>query len=114
MLRRDAQKRRLAGKAAGPKVPSIGAGRSSACRATVGFALGAGLVLGVGLFVLLDVADRGRDALTSPSLGGGLAAGCTVLALDRDNSRTQAEPCPDFAPQVVAAIRAPPPIPTAN
>jgi hypothetical protein len=91
----------------------MAAGRSSARQAVVGFAVGAGLVLGVGLFVLLDVPDRGRAASPSPSLGGGLAAGCTVLALDRDNSRTQAEPCPDLAPQVVAAVRAPPLVPAA-
>jgi hypothetical protein len=65
----------------------------------VGFALGAGLVLGIGTFALLDGLDR-RAAF----LSGRLAAGCTVLALDRNNGRTQAEPCPEFAPQLIAAL----------
>jgi hypothetical protein len=71
--------------------------------------LSAGLVLGAGLFTLMDAAESG---LEHP--GAGLAVGCTTLVLDRDNGRTEAGPCPVLAPQVAAIFQAPLPTPTAH
>jgi hypothetical protein len=61
-----------------------------------------GLALGIGLFALVDALDAGPEAATAP-LGASLADGCTTLALDRDNGRTEAEPCPDVGAQVARA-----------
>jgi hypothetical protein len=82
--------------------------RGSPSGLAVGFALGAGLGLGVGLLVLSDGHDRGAF------LSARLAVGCTVLALDRNNGRTKAEPCRDLALQLTAALRAPRLVPAAH
>lgn len=89
------------------------ASRSGIRWSLIGCALGAGLALGGGLGVLLDARADGRAALPNPTKGVGLAEGCTVLALDRKNGRTEAAPCPAAAQQVAAAFHSPRPMPAA-
>jgi hypothetical protein len=63
----------------------------------------AGVALGIGLFALVDTLDIEPEPSAALQLGAGLADGCTTLALDRDNGRTEAEPCPDVGAQVARA-----------
>jgi len=93
-------------KIAGPgsRASQTGAGRG-VVRWVVVLVLSAGFVLGAGLFTIMDAAESGHEQ--SRHFGAGLADGCTALALDRDNGRTEARPCPEAAPQVAAIFRAP-------
>ena len=60
-----------------------------------------GFALGAALYALVD--DLESDALPAAAIE--LADGCTTLALDRSNGRTEAEPCRD-TPEVTATLQA--------
>ena len=91
-------------KTAGPSSRPSGAGAGRrAVRWVAGFVLGAGFALGAGLFMLMDAAESGQEQ--PQHLGAGLDDGCTALALDRNNGRTEAKPCPEIAPQLAAISR---------
>jgi len=115
MLRQVARKRRFAGQAAGTSLTPGGAtaSRASMRLAAVGLALGAGLVVGASLMVLLDAPSSARELPAALRLDAPVSGGCTTLALDRGNGRTEAEPCPQPPPQLAATFPASPPAPTA-
>ena len=93
-------------KIAGPgSRPSQAGARRGAVRWVAGLLLSAGFVLGAGLFTIMDAAESGHEQ--PRHLGAGLTDGCTALALDRDNGRTEARPCPELAPQEAANFQAP-------
>jgi hypothetical protein len=108
MLRLVAHERRLAGQFAGTSLAAAkaNAGRGSMRLAAVGLALGAGLVVGASLTVLLDAPSSARELPVTLRLDAGISGGCTTLALDRDQGRTEAEPCPQPPPQLAGTFQA--------
>jgi hypothetical protein len=114
MLRLVAHERRLAGQFAGasPTAAKANASRGSMRLAAVGLALGAGLVVGASLMVLLDAPSSARELPATLRLDAGVSGGCTTLALDRDKGRTEAEPCPQPTPQLAGTFQPPLAAPT--
>jgi hypothetical protein len=109
MLRRVAHERRFAGQAAGTSLTPSKANfsRGNVRLAAVGLALGAGLVVGASLMVLLDAPSSARELPAVLRLDAGVSGGCTTLALDRDKGRTEAEPCPQPPPQLAGTFQVP-------